>query len=657
MTVPVRVESDTVVIPIGPFLVSGTLDAWHKMLEREQADAQSLSQCPVVAPQPGRAIRSRSPLPVSNSGHYLTEVIGMGFKKGSAQEEGAPSGRYRTAFHADLAPADAFSITATELRSWLIAKTKHKAIDIAAYDAGQARLGDKIILLHNVRSGGDGTQTRQWQLREKNEDGYWLSSLVVHAPSKPKNPKQRTWFWLDVEYVRTADDEDEDWRPPRAGVPGIARKLLAAVDARDNWAQLTPTPTLVRSEGVEELLAILTDEERRLPAVVASSRGQTGFDSWRRKVEEVTKFLPGVASLYILDPLAEIVFNDAAGRFFGVRGGAIRTYLPGLDLAIDEDAFRHRVLSEPRIQSDSRRAAQLLAGLPRRLAADGRLPGPLSKLARTAGLVAPSPPRTLPLPEENGDTSLEALRKEVTSLRQENDELRELFEMVGDEEKKLREEVADSQSDMLDVAADLETANEKIAELSDWVRVLRKRLESAGRAAEAYTPTEEPTKLPTQLPEILEWLDDLDRVEFTGDADKVWKLEDRAQSSTWAQTAWQVVLAFQEYAEAVAEGNFNGDFRRWCSEPPSGVAAVSVKKVKLGESETVQNNVKMRRQRELPVPAEVDPSGRVHMWSHIYIGGGAGMSSPRLHFHDDARGTGKIYVGYLGTHLDVKSTN
>ncbi|MEV4746326.1 DUF262 domain-containing protein [Streptosporangium sp. NPDC049248] len=52
VTVPVRVESDTVVIPIGPFLVSGTLDAWHKMLEREQVDAQPLSQCPVVAPQP-----------------------------------------------------------------------------------------------------------------------------------------------------------------------------------------------------------------------------------------------------------------------------------------------------------------------------------------------------------------------------------------------------------------------------------------------------------------------------------------------------------------------------------------------------------------------------------------------------------------------------
>ncbi|MEU9887671.1 DUF262 domain-containing protein [Sphaerisporangium sp. NPDC051011] len=48
---PVRVESDTLTIPIGPFLTSGTIDAWRKTLEREKADAQPLSQCPVISPR------------------------------------------------------------------------------------------------------------------------------------------------------------------------------------------------------------------------------------------------------------------------------------------------------------------------------------------------------------------------------------------------------------------------------------------------------------------------------------------------------------------------------------------------------------------------------------------------------------------------------
>ncbi|GAB2445505.1 hypothetical protein GCM10027187_08570 [Streptosporangium sandarakinum] len=576
------------------------------------------------------------------------------------------SGRYRTVFHTALPPADAFGTAARELRSWLVAKSRHKAIDIAAYDDGQARLGEGIILLRNSRSDGGGAQTHQWQLREHDAGGYWLSSLVVHAPSKPRDPEQRTWFWLDVEYIRTTDETaKEERRPPRAAVPGIARQLLAAVEARDHWAELTPKPILIRPDRVEELLDILVDEERRLPVVVASPHSRVPFESWRVRVEGLTKLLPGLASLYILDPLAETQFNNAVGAPFGVRGGAIRTYLPGLDPAVDGDATRHRVLSEPRIEVDNWRAAQLLTGLPRKLAADGRLPGPLTRLARTAAAVTSVPPRpTLP-PQTDAEASLAALRQEIASLRQENgelrrenDELRQLFDMAGHEETKLREELAVAQDDLLDVTDDLEASNKENAELKAWVRVLRRRLEEAGRAAEAYVPVEEPVRLPTQLPEVVEWLKDLDRVEFTGDIDKVWKLEEKAQSSTWAQTAWKVVLAFQEYAESVIEGRFKGgDFRRWCSEPPSGVSAISAGKVKPDESESVRTNTRMRRQREFPVPPEVHHSGRVHMWSHIYIGGNAGMSSPRLHFHDDVHGTGKIYIGYLGPHLEVKSTN
>ncbi|GAA0421878.1 hypothetical protein Acor_52120 [Acrocarpospora corrugata] len=237
--------------------------------------------------------------------------------------------------------------------------------------------------------------------------------------------------------------------------------------------------------------------------------------------------------------------------------------------------------------------------------------------------------------------------------------MHELLELADFEDRKLRDDTANLQNELLDAAADLETANQKIAELTDWVRVLRRRLELAGRAAEAYQPTDVPTILPTQLPDVLTHLDDgmLTRVRFTGEIDFAWKLEEKAQSSAWAQTTWQVALAFQDYAEAVATDGFHGDFYRWCSTPPSGAAAVSAGKVKLDESDSVKTNAKMRRLRELPVPADVAPAGTVFMGAHIRIGGGAGMSAPRLHFYDDARGTGKIYIGYLGPHLPVKSTN
>ncbi|WP_433243470.1 GmrSD restriction endonuclease domain-containing protein [Streptosporangium sp. CA-135522] len=48
-TCPLRVEGDSVNLTIGPFTVSGTLDEWRQMVEREKGDALPLSQCPQVA--------------------------------------------------------------------------------------------------------------------------------------------------------------------------------------------------------------------------------------------------------------------------------------------------------------------------------------------------------------------------------------------------------------------------------------------------------------------------------------------------------------------------------------------------------------------------------------------------------------------------------
>ncbi|MEU6429671.1 DUF262 domain-containing protein [Microbispora sp. NPDC046973] len=45
-SVPVHVEGDTVEIAVGPFMVSGTIDAWHEMMNHERDQALPLSQLP-----------------------------------------------------------------------------------------------------------------------------------------------------------------------------------------------------------------------------------------------------------------------------------------------------------------------------------------------------------------------------------------------------------------------------------------------------------------------------------------------------------------------------------------------------------------------------------------------------------------------------------
>jgi hypothetical protein len=59
---PVRFDGDEVQIPIGPFLVTGTVDAWSKTLDREHADARPLSQFPSMATEPWQGELTLFPL-------------------------------------------------------------------------------------------------------------------------------------------------------------------------------------------------------------------------------------------------------------------------------------------------------------------------------------------------------------------------------------------------------------------------------------------------------------------------------------------------------------------------------------------------------------------------------------------------------------------
>lgn len=59
---PVQVDDDGVRIPIGPFLVTGTVDDWRKLLARELAESLPLSQCPTIDTRPWTAERLQFPV-------------------------------------------------------------------------------------------------------------------------------------------------------------------------------------------------------------------------------------------------------------------------------------------------------------------------------------------------------------------------------------------------------------------------------------------------------------------------------------------------------------------------------------------------------------------------------------------------------------------
>src|SRR5215469_6131115 len=250
--------------------------------------------------------------------------------------------RFRLIFSSLAAPAVAFNAADEAMHGW-----RH----------GQPP--DQAGLSHVAAGSPDGGQAEQWRLGE----GSRTVTLTVYAPANAAS----TWFWLEASSPE---------------VLPLARVLLNSVAARDSLAVLSSEPVRVSAVEVDDLLDVLCDPERRLPAMVATAHPAIAPGPWMATIAQVTRDASGLASTYILDELATAAFNEAIGQTHGVWGGALRTYMPAVDPAIPSDGLRHRVMLASRISSDPQRVGAVLADLPKRLALEAPIPLALAGLNR-----------------------------------------------------------------------------------------------------------------------------------------------------------------------------------------------------------------------------------------------------------------------------------
>ena len=123
-------------------------------------------------------------------------------------------------------------------------------------------------------------------------------------------------------------------------------------------------------------------------------------------------------------------------------------------------------------------------------------------------------------------------------------------------------------------------------------------------------------------------------------------------SGTYARIFWDHVRVLYDYASLKRDGRFSGNMHQYLSKDDADGFKCPVKHHASTESDSVLNNAKWRKERNFPVPHEVDPSGKVDMLAHFRPSHHDGFA-PRMHYFDDTApgGTGKIYIGYLGRHL------
>lgn len=592
-----------------------------------------------------------------------------------------PATPYRMTVTTALSHTEAVALADEQLASWLKQEGFEEPPPAQRTPAGQSagpaptterlRLGERVLLDRDqgpLRGGPDADAGRYDRRRLRTPAPHGTQQLTLTVATAPGGP---TWVRLEAETHSTGSGVRTPCRVP---VPELARSLLPLLDATDGPAAVHSAPRVITADEVDALIDELCDPERRLPAVVASVPVNLPLDRWVQDVvAPLCQQLPGLATVYVLDPGARTGFNVAL-EYHTVYGGAVRTYLPEVDPASRQDSARHPVLARSRIEEDLRRAAGLLAREPRRLAAEQPLP---PALAAVPVLRVPPPELRRPA-EQAGERAVERVTglatdrvadrpvpdqgAELAALAREEQQDRVEQQARADELELVRHTLRLERRDHRERGQGRDGRDVREGRLRPGARALTGRhcvAPGGGPVAGPPHSTVQPPDLggaPETFTELMARLGEFPLVTFTGDQKNALALDElQCAGAGWARLAWDGLTALQEYAEAAVRGVAGGDFKQWCERTPEGCRRFPPRKAVRGESRTVFSHTKWKRERMLPVPECVDSSRRAFMGAHLRIGGG--RTAPRLHYLDDCSGSGRIYVGYIGLHLTNTRTN
>lgn len=528
--------------------------------------------------------------------------------------------------------------------------------------SGVHRLTDTYTLTVTDSYDTDGHQTAlRLRLRESKEDrqeGTWQTTLT----SAVDRESQVAYVGVDLEHYPSPGRRQVTPVPPR-----LVREILDHFNVSDGTIRLTTAPHLIGPDSVGLLTSALTDPTRELPLVLAAEPPNDN-PAWEKLLTGVVRNLVGIASVFRLEREAVSAFRQIAGDRHDVFPGQIRTYLPDVALGSAEDGRRHRLLTYRRLSDPEFRNADVrISRYPRQhavttpqppLLAEPAFPGieeVLKDLRAARSQTA----------ESSGNETVGSLRAQLNTANETIDKaLEELSEAASARDlaergrRALDEQLREATDRYEDEIADHDATQAQLSAMRHQVAVLQQRLVEAGRAEDAYTPSaEEPA--PMSFAELNERVHERMRhLVLTYDTSKAEDLDDDMKSSTWASKVWDALLALDSYgASSAGEQGFDGTFRDFCEASPQGMRTYPVTRVAMVESDSVRNDRKFRQQRLLPVPLEVDASGKVFMEAHIKIDN-KGRIAPRIHFYDDTAGsTGKVIVGYVGPHLSNTRTN
>lgn len=483
--------------------------------------------------------------------------------------------------------------------------------------------------------------------------------------------ERQLWLWVDVE-PPTLTYQDRNGRDidevQNSGRPTFVSAILDAVEMHDGVAEpLSDFQIIASPTHIEHLAQVLADEDRIGAVLVTAPPADTDVAAWADLSTKRVGQIQGMGIGYALSAEAREVFNNrfgAAGHW--VPPGGMRTFLPGARLGATEDAFNHRLLAPSTLRDSSEnRIRRILRNAQLKRLSALRIPDAL----REVDYDFLRQERLRPFTELHSAATTDDATESDTIAR-----LRALLEeaetaaLEAFDENKHEKDRADA---ALDIAQGLEvesnanystmtTLRVERNELRARLEMLQRKLEELGEegalAAWSFPDTNPLDKYPTTFAELLKRVDDLDGVDFTGDAEEARALDEHpGLGETVVMRTWDALVTFDSYAAARRDHGFDQSLSHYVTHSTHG-HRVQIGKVTWTESEAVKTRDKFRTERTFRVHENVDESGYKFMVAHVRLSNLTGVA-PRLYFEDTYSDVGYVTVGYLGAHLSNTLTN
>ena len=471
-------------------------------------------------------------------------------------------------------------------------------------------------------------------------------------------------------------------------IPKLLRNILNELEPKDLGISLIGPQNPDQFVDASEMFSYLEDSKRRASLIVAVNPGLDNLDEYIGLVKKLMSETGGTATAAILDGKAADLFNNLVPEQYSISRDYFRVFNPQLNFSENYQAHKHRKfplsdLDEKGIEKVAKDIAiltrgnakkrslplsiqkreSLLNSLEQSVLGHGKRINLNSNSAETyksnsnqLSIINPgfSPDEVSNAisefreivgkefidPGELIDLALD--KKRLESLALELIKLNEERDNLILESMELREDLDD------EVLGRLEVFEQK-SKLEAEIRYLRESLVNTRSAELAYElmPEGQYEPLPLTFQGVLNRFDELAFVSFTGDSSATIRLDDIDTGSS-APHCWEYLQVLDDYARAKVMKAFDNNFMQYLKNTPIGFKSMSFHKYAPVESEQTANRRSLLEVRTFNVPDQVDPSGRALMEAHLKL-----SRRIRIHFLDDTRMSGRIYVGFIGYHLPL----